>query len=289
MQNKKTYIHIKLFCVLLALLFIFGCTQNDDAIILKGLKQQNAFLEKQIEQSKWILKYKAEGNYSARAYNKLYFKQDSVVVLFLKDLAESDKKGIDKKYGAFISRSNHYFDSANKQVATRFLPDDAALLMMREDSLLFSIKNDSLKRELIRQQVLQHYLVVSQLCQFSSSYGIRFDDPNCFGYRLSIEKNTSHFLLNLKSYDPRKIPYFENMEFVSLARNNKDGYRYSDDLTDVKTEIIEAKYEKDAIVLKTKPLSQGFYKIYCKKLSISDDGRIIKRDAEFDFEITESQ
>ncbi len=290
MQLKQAPYKIILSCILLASLFISAChTGTDDKIILNQLKQQNAFLEKQIKQSQWILKFKAEGNYAARAYNKLYFKQDSAVALFLKGLATSDQD-IDKKYSAFISRSNHYFDSANRQNATRFLPDDFLLLLTQTDSTLFLVKNDSLKRELIKQQVLQQDLVISQLCRSGTSgVGIRFDNPNHFGYRLTIEKNASHFLLNLKSHDPWKVPYFENMEFASLARNNKGDYYYSDDVTHIKTEVIDARYEKDAIVLKTKPLAKGFYKIYCKKLSISDDGRIIKRDAEFDFEITENQ
>ncbi len=95
--------------------------------------------------------------------------------------------------------------------------------------------------------------------------------------------------LNLKCFDPSRFPHFEKLEFISLSKNNKGDYYYNDDLSDIKFQIIEFKQEYDAIIIKTKPLPIGFYKIYCNKLSISDNGRLVKQNAEFDFEITENQ
>lgn len=284
----KKDIHI--FFVLLATLFFVSC-QNNDAVFLKELKQQNAFLEEQLSLSKTILWAKASGNQSALPYCELFMKQDSITRLFFKTLNTINKNNVDAEYASFKNKSDNYFKESQLSNTTKILLDDQPLLYFKNDTIQnHLIVNDSLKRQLIKQQILQHYLVISQLFYSASSVcGIRFDNPNHFGFRLTIEKNSNHFLLNLKCFDPSRFPHFEKLEFISLSKNNKGDYYYEDVLADIKQKTIELKQEKDAIILKTKTLENGFYRIYCNKLSISDNGRLVKQKAEFDFEITDNQ
>ncbi len=276
--------------ILLATLFFCSC-RNNDSIILKEIKQQNKFLEEQLSFSKASMKAKSNGNPAQVPYYKLFVKQDSVMRLFLKSIVNCrDDEKIITDYTSFIKQSNIYFNTAQNGANTKVLPDDLFLTQLTFDSLLLRSNLDSLKTEFITQQILQRYLTIVQIYTGTSSYcGLRFNNPDCIGFRLTIEKASQNFLLNLKCTDPTRTPYSEHLEFVSISKNNSEGYYYSNDLTDISAKIIESKNEKDAIIIKIKPLEKGFYKIYCKKLSISDNGRIMKREARFDFEITKSQ
>lgn len=283
----KKNIHI--IYILFATLFFYSCQDNDD-VFLKALKQENSFLEEQLSFSKTALKAKADGNQSLLPYYSLFMKQDSVMRLFLKTKVKDNKEIVLKNYCAFIDQSNNFFNNAQNELSTKVFPDDLLYTQLKFDSLLLKFDSDSLRNELIKQQVLQRYLTIVQLYTgVSSICSIRFDNPNHFGFRLTIEKNDQHFLLNLKCFDPSRFPRFEKLEFISLSKNKKGDYYYNDDLSDIKFQIIEFKQENDAIIVKTKPLPTGFYRIYCNKLSISDQGRLIKQSAQFDFEITENQ
>jgi len=275
-------------CLFLSL-FFYSCQNNND-VILKELKQHNTFLEEQYSFAKNLIKYTKAGNAALVPYYRVFMKQDSTMRKFLNTLSKHSKENINAHYSSFINQSNQYFDKPQKENETKLLYDDFLQTQIKFDSLLLEVTCDSLKNELIKQNILQRYLTIVQIYVVASSscYMISYN-PNCFGFRLTIEKNMHDLLLNLKCFDPKRTPYFEKLEFVSLAQNNKGDYYYSDDLTDIRSKIIEFKYEKDAIILKTKTLKQGFYKIYCNKLSISDNGRIIKEKAEFNFEVTENQ
>jgi hypothetical protein len=284
----KKNIHI-IYSLFAALIF-YSCQNNDD-VFLKELKQQNSFLEEQLSLSKTVLWAKASSNRSALPYCDLFMKQDSITRLFFKTLNTANKNNIDAEYASFKNKSDNYFKESQRSNTTKILLDDQPLLYFKNDTIQkLLIPNASLKRQLIKQHILQHYLIVSQLFYSASSVcGIRFDNPNHFGFRLTIEKNSEHFLLNLKCFDSGRFPHFEKLEFISLSKNNKENYNYNDDLSDIKFQIIDFKQEYDAIIIKTKALPTGFYRIYCNKLSISDNGRLVKQNAEFDFEITENQ
>ena len=283
----KKNIHI--IFILFATLFFYSCQNNDD-VFLKELKKQNAFLEEQYEQSVKLIEMQGSAYTSAKVYKDMFLKQHSKMKLFLKTLNTVVKKDVETEYESFKTNSDNYFKESQKSNTTKFLLYDQELLYFKNDTIpKLIIANDSLKRQFIKQQILQKYLVISQLCYSSSSYCNLGVNSDSFGFRLTIEKNNQFFLLNLKCFDKNRKPYFEKLEFVSLSKNNKGDYSYHDGLSDIKFQIIEFKQENDAIIIKTKPLATGFYRIYCNKLSIADNGRLIKQPAEFDFEITENQ
>jgi hypothetical protein len=264
----------------------FCSCQNNDAVILKELKQQNAFLEEQLVQAKDIFKQKADVSAATKAYANVYFKQDSLTALFLIQLEKLNETDIDKKYTNYIEKLNIHFSNSFKTPATKVFREDEQSLFLKNDSLLYLIKDVAVKKEIIKKNILQHHIVVVQI--YIGSVGscyIRFSKPNYFGYRLTIEKNASDFLLNLKCYDNEYVQYFTHLEFISLQRV-KINHPYSDnEYGNLKTELIETYNKKDALMMHTKPLVKGFYRINCNKLSISEVGRLIKEPTYYDFEI----
>lgn len=274
-----------IFYILTATLFFFSC-QNNDAVFLKELKQQNVFLEEQLVQLKNVIKQKADVSAATKAYANVYFKQDSLTALFLIQLEKLNETDIDKKYTNYIEKLNIHFSNSFKTPATKVFREDEQSIFLKKDSLLFMAKDVAVKKEIIKKNILQHHIVVVQI--YIGSVGsccIRFSRPNYFGYRLTIEKNTSDFLLNLKCYDNDYIQYFTHIEFISL-QCIKINHPYSDnEYITLKSELIETYNKKDALIMRTKPLEKGFYRINCNKLSISEVGRLIKETTYYDFEI----
>lgn len=272
---------------LFAILFFYGCQNNDD-VYLKELKKQNQFLEEQYIFAKNVIGVKTNVSSAIIPYYRTFMKQDSIMNLFIKSLSKDSKENINSVYSSFINQSNLCFKNAQQNIQTKILQDDIPLTQLKNDSLLLLINNESLKNELIKQQVLQRYLTVIQLYTSATDRclaWVNYRNRNKPEYRLVIEKNPTNYIINLKSFDLSKPPYFDKLEFVSLVKNNKEEYAYEDILKDIKSLVTESKYENDAIILKTNILEKGYYKLYCNKLSISDNGRLIKENAEIDFEI----
>ncbi len=282
-KNSKS----KKYSLLIVTLFALNSCQNNDAIFLKELKQQNVFLEEQMIQANNLLSIKAMVAPWPKKYMTMFFKQDSVMKNFINSLKKTDQHHVDINYDVFIKQSNQFFDSVNKS-GVKFIISDIPELELKKDTLIQFIKNDSIKIELIKQQVFQRYLIISQLWSSTSSscYAwANYRNRNKPEYRLVIEKNTTNYILSLKSYDLIKPPYFDKLEYLSLSKNNKEDYESEDILTDIKSQVIKFKYENDGLIINTKALVKGNYKLYCNKLSISDNGRLIKENAEIDFEI----
>lgn len=277
---------LKKFSLLLAALFSLNSCHNNDAIFLKELKQQNVFLEEQLTQLKNLFKQKADVSAATKAYADVYFKQDSLTSLFLTQLEKINETDIDKKYANYIEKLNSHFTKSCKVPATKVLREDEQYLFLKNDSLLYLIKDVAVKKEIIKKNIFQHHIVVAQLyIGYVGSCYIRYSRPNYFGYRLTIEKNTADFLLNLKCYDNDYVQYFTHLEFISLQRV-KINHPYGDnEYSTLKTELTEAYNKKDALMMRTKSLVKGFYRINCNKLSISEIGRLIKEPTYYDFEI----
>lgn len=281
-KNSKS----KKYSLLIATLFALNSCQNNDAILLKELKQQNEFLEKERNQLKELISVKVCSNPFIKTYAKLFSIQDSSTNQFLEKLNIFSKDNVNSSFIVYIKKYNSFIDSASKESNTKFFPADRPLLNFKYDSIT-ETTNLILKKEIIKLHILQQQIILAKLCIESSSscgfFGTKF--INSFGYRLTIEKKDSISILNLKCYDPRKLPYFEKLEFISILKIQKSEYSDLDELSDISSSVLKKEYENDAIKLKFKLLPTGFYRINCNKLSISEIGRLLKEPTYYDFEI----
>lgn len=283
MKYKDTNI---IFCFGFFILFSFACNHNNDELFLKELKQQNNFLQEQYDLCKNKLFVLSGYSAASRPYVHLFAKRDTSLMLFFKSLNVLDDKKLDSAFMAYKTESNEYFLAAQKNVATKFLPLDAKLLMFKNDSNYLKINNSQIKREFIKKHFLQHYMVIGELCRDASSFcNLGFTNPNYFGYRLTVQKEKQETKLNLKCFDNHKTPYFVHLEFVSLSEIIKGEDYYEDKAKNIKAEILKVANDKDALIIKAKSLHKGFYEIICNKLSISETGRLVKEAATYSFEI----
>lgn len=267
------------------ILFSLTSCHNNDEIFLKELKQQNSFLEKNLLQTKELMRAKSFGNPYIVPYMNLFLIQDTLTKKYLNSLMISSKEMIKDSFLLYGKKYNLFIDSVSNERNTKFFPSDIPLLKIKTDSLV-EIENSDIKKEIIKQKILQQQIVLANSCiDASNTCGLGIRYLNSFGYRLIIEKTDSLLFLNLKCYDPRKLPYFEKLEFLSIQKINKGEYEDLTEFININSLVLNQKNEDDALKITLKQLSKGFYRINCNKLSISDIGKLIKDSTFFDFSI----
>ena len=292
MQNQKIYRHIKVFCMLLASVFIFGCTQNDDAIILKELKKETAFLK---EQYKWsISRFEAQMNTSrgyAIHYYSIFKLHDTLLKAFLVSV---DSSKLCEPYRKYLDRSNELLDSAQGIKNTMLFPADLRFLKenlkkIGNDSLCNRNINLELKKELFKQEALRWAITVTDIlgCAYGSSHQYFINSET--GFRLMIHENKdSTVFIRLAFIEPEKIRFLASLDFISLnyvpEADFSGGYAHPREMVNIKDQIISVE-DYDDIFIKTKSLKKGDYIINVNHKSVSSGGYIGERVTDFKFKI----
>lgn len=276
---------IKLHCLsfFVAMLLLCSC-QNNDGIYLKELQVQNNFLEEQYKQAKDALENKTLSHPMAKPYNDAFVKQSLILENMLDSLFFFNENDLNKRFKDFAKQQNLFFNEVQKEPVTKLLSDDAKLVLINNDTIP-AFSNLELVRENLKQRLLSHYIVVAQLFRSATyDYYNEWFSLNRLGYSLTIIKDSLyHFNLEFNSFN--RAPYFKQLQFVSLCKIKKAEYAYDDKYSNLSKWVVENYNKENSLIIKTKPLPKGFYRINCNKISITDIGRLQKTETYFDFEI----
>ena len=273
-----------IFIIVIACLF-FSCNNNDD-IILKEIENQNAFLDSQYRMSKEAFYIKEFKSRAIVPYIKAFKIQDSLFKLFQNKLITLNEDSLDAEYELFVKHTNSYLDRLQSNLLTKLLTDDYNSIKFSKDTLP-DFKNVKIKKQLIVKSLIQKHIMFVQLytcCSSGCNLGIVYNSDK-FGYRLIINNDSTTTVLNLKLYDIKKSPHFKKLEFTSFCILKKGEYYYQDEAINNSKSVIANYNKEDAIIIKTKVLAKGWYRINCNKLEISEEGRLVKAPTYFDFEI----
>lgn len=269
------------FIILLQLL---SSCKNNDELYLKELKQQNKFLEEQYENAKLALEAKTQSHPDAKVYNDVFEKQSAILENLIDSLKLFNEKELQSRFQLFVKQHNIFFNEVQKEPATKLLLDDAKLVLITNDTVP-TFSNNEIVKEITKQRLLSHYVLVGQLLRNGTySYFNGWHQIDRWGYRLTILKDSiCQFNLKFKGFN--RAPYFKQLQFVSLCKIKKVEYAYDDKYSNISKWVVENYNKEGVLIIKTKPLEKGFYRINCNKISITEIGRLEKVETYFDFEI----
>ncbi len=286
MQNQKIKTYIKTFCILLASLFIFACTQNDDSVILKELQVGTKALEKEYrnQQYKLMGKVNREGE-NFFPYHKVYLAHDTILKLAFKQLNDSSFCNL---YKMLIKKNNLFFDSVAK-AGPKFWPRDYPLFIFKDDSLYLKAIPETYKREFIKQRVLRHWISCSELIAGSTDRlaircgGWRFKQ---YGFQLNVQQKDTVTQLKLThvTYNDYNKQH-SHIEFKSLFRiERKEEFELAKEI-DLKNQVLFVSEYTSDLTIKTKSLRPGQYSLIVKVQTISERFGLQDEEAVYNFEI----
>lgn len=283
---------INAFCILFLSMFLYGCIQNDDAIILNELKKETAFLKERYQWS--VHSFEAQMNTSPEHgihYYSLFKIHDTLLKNFLVSV---DSSKLCDPYRKYLEKSNELIDSAQGIKNTMLFPADLRFLkenfrVFRNDSLCNQNINLELKKELFKQHALRWAIIVTDITggAFGSMHQYRINSQT--GFRLMIHENKdSSVFITLKFIEPERIQFTANLDFISLnylpEADVSKGYYKPREMINIKDKIITVE-DYDGIFLKTKFLKKGDYIINVTHKSLSPGGYIAERITDFRFKI----
>jgi hypothetical protein len=289
MQKTKRYIHV--FCILPALIVMYGCTQND-AIILKELKKETAFLKERYQWSisSFEAKMNASHEYGVHYYS-LFKMHDTLLKTFLVSV---DNSKLCEPYRKYLDRSKALIDSAQGIKHTMLFPADLRFLKenlkkIGNDSLCSQNINLELKKELFKQQALRWAIIVTDItgCAFGSSHQYFINSET--GFRLMVHENKdSSVFIRLKFIEPERVRFPSSLDFISLnyipEADFSVGYAHPREMVNIKDQIIAVE-DYDDIFIKAKFLKKGDYIININHKSVSSGGYIGDQVTDFKFKI----
>jgi hypothetical protein len=285
MQKTKKYIHV--FCILPALIVMYGCTQNDDAIVLKELQVGTKALEKEYhnQRPKITAKVSREGKYFF-PYLKVFLAHDTILKLAFKHLDDSNFCNV---YKMLIKKNNSFFDSVAK-AGPKFWPQDYPLFTLKDDSLYLKKIPESYKREFIKQRVLRHWISCSDVISYATGkmaircFQSRFRQ---FGFQLNVQQKDTVTQLKLvhTTFDDDFNEHTSYIEFKNLYRIERTAEHEPSKQIDLKNQVLFTSEHMGNLTIKTKPLSPGKYALLINVQTISEYWGLKDEEAVYSFDI----
>lgn len=217
-------------------------------------------------------------------YYKAYLGYDSIVLSFLNPNSDTN---IFRSYDVFVKRNNSFFENNINAKKAWLTKNDRQLLTLKNDSLKFQNTPIEYKKEFVKQRVLKHSILCSQIIRYSFGKLKIYCGGNYkqFGFQLNIQQKDSLTILNI-NYRNQELPkYKAPITFVSLIQQSSSDFG-SNKKTDISKNIISIDDKTgDGLMIKSKTLKSGLYTLNINVQTISEDYGLENTQAYYDFEI----